>query len=346
MMSFDACEAANSDELSTCVPLSSDERLRLVSSLYGPGVTICWICVVLFVLVSWTVHKQGRARDTITNDLAAALTLPAVAAGHLIYLVVTYPGDRAAILTTYDAELLPRVAALEAALTVCETFSALALLLFVVAAYRLHIARCIAVGTTGLWAFAAESTLFSVSSRSPVQRSNLSRAYVLNERAAMTPLMALTGILAVASVTVYVHRHVTSARGKGIESAPSGPAGDGEEGLAGTQERRDATESNQPRSTAAVENQSNRPASFKVVTIASVLFLPLSLLTTVSFPLGAWGITAIGAAHNFFWRLRFFVPESTVAWSELDQAVATGGGFATLLFTLYDAWGGYTAPSA
>ncbi|KAH7067288.1 hypothetical protein BKA63DRAFT_570595 [Paraphoma chrysanthemicola] len=61
---------------------STDES---VSSIYGPGATICWLCTVLSVILSWTFNRSSWEHDTITNDLVACLLLPAVALVHLIY---------------------------------------------------------------------------------------------------------------------------------------------------------------------------------------------------------------------------------------------------------------------
>ncbi|KAH7083957.1 hypothetical protein FB567DRAFT_550965 [Paraphoma chrysanthemicola] len=56
-----------------------------VSSIYGPGAIICWLCTVLAVILSWTFNRSSWEHDTITTDLVACLLLPAVALVHLIY---------------------------------------------------------------------------------------------------------------------------------------------------------------------------------------------------------------------------------------------------------------------
>ncbi|KAF2128004.1 hypothetical protein P153DRAFT_432419 [Dothidotthia symphoricarpi CBS 119687] len=51
-----------------------------VSSLYGPGAFVGWICTMGSVLVSWTCNRRNESQDSIGNDLIATLTLPSVAA--------------------------------------------------------------------------------------------------------------------------------------------------------------------------------------------------------------------------------------------------------------------------
>lgn len=62
-----------------------DDPSPKVSSLYGPGAFVGWLCTLLFVLVSWACNRQIIARDTIGNDLIAALALPSIAAIHYHY---------------------------------------------------------------------------------------------------------------------------------------------------------------------------------------------------------------------------------------------------------------------
>ena len=326
---------------------SDAERLKLVSSLYGPGAVTCWLCVVLSVFVSWTLNKEYR-KDNITKDVFAALSLPVVAAGHLIYQIVIYEGDRSAILTTSDPTLLPRVAAIEAPLNICETFSTLALSLFVLAEFKLHIRRCVVVGAVGLLCFFAETALFVICSTSSIRRSNFSRPFLVNERAAMMPITIIAIALTLASVPVKLQNLVTAAKqtlADGATSTAGTANGDNErqlqrqEGLTTSADQgpsdhgsRERTEQTQKPRKAAVE-----VASMRAITIVSLLFLAASFVATIGFPLGAWGVTAVGAVHSFAWRLRFFIPETPYTFADLDQVVPLVGGAATLLYSIYDA---------
>ncbi|KAF1960720.1 hypothetical protein CC80DRAFT_488994 [Byssothecium circinans] len=51
-----------------------------VSSLYGPGAFVGWLCTMASLLISWTFNRYSRARNTIGNDLIATLTYPSIAA--------------------------------------------------------------------------------------------------------------------------------------------------------------------------------------------------------------------------------------------------------------------------
>src|SRR2546430_59810 len=63
------------------------DRFFLVSSFYGPGNIISWLCTLASVLITWCFNVEYRRQDTISTDFVFALAIPAVAAGHLIYLL-------------------------------------------------------------------------------------------------------------------------------------------------------------------------------------------------------------------------------------------------------------------
>jgi len=112
----------------------SEDRYAKVSSLYGPGTIAAWYFMILSVLVSWTLHPSKRKSGSIDMDLVATLTLPAVAAGHVML--------QARLLSHYKVDddngngrgLIQLIAAIEASFIVTETFMALSVILFLVAA--------------------------------------------------------------------------------------------------------------------------------------------------------------------------------------------------------------------
>ena len=67
-------------------------KYELVSSFYGPGAIGCWLLVISSIFIAWILDPIRRAKDTIDNDLLAAVTFPAIAAGHTIYQIIHYPG--------------------------------------------------------------------------------------------------------------------------------------------------------------------------------------------------------------------------------------------------------------
>lgn len=136
----------------------SQGQLALVSSLYGPGTITCWYLTTLSVLVSWTLHPRKRNLGSIDVDLIAVLTLPAVAAGHLVSQIrgflrqddVVRPSGSA------DWKYLQSVAAIEAPFNVTETFMATSIILFIVAAWMYCVRRAIFVAWIGLLCFTVE----------------------------------------------------------------------------------------------------------------------------------------------------------------------------------------------
>jgi len=89
-------------------------------------------------------------------DLVATLTLPAVAAGHVML--------QARLLSHYKVnddndngrDLIQLIAAIEAPFIVTETFMALSVILFLVAAWMLCIRRAIVVALIDLQCFVVE----------------------------------------------------------------------------------------------------------------------------------------------------------------------------------------------
>jgi hypothetical protein len=83
LMSFDD---PTSIKIFTCADFLAD-----VSGLYGQGAVACWLLTLCSVVVSWTFNRDCRVRDEITNDFVAAIAMPCVSAGHLIYQIIRRP---------------------------------------------------------------------------------------------------------------------------------------------------------------------------------------------------------------------------------------------------------------
>ena len=133
-------------------------RFALVSSLYGPGTITCWYLTTLSILVSWTLHPRKRKLESINVDLIAVLTLPAVAAGHLVSQVrgLLNQDNNAQTTSSADEKYLQSVTAIEASFNVTETFMAISVILFIVATWMLCIRRAIFVALVGLLCFTVE----------------------------------------------------------------------------------------------------------------------------------------------------------------------------------------------
>jgi hypothetical protein len=150
-----------------CLPMEYTEftmvdssRYQLVSSLYGPGTVVCWYLTWVSVQVSWITHPKKGTFDSIDPDFIAVLTLPTVAAGHLISQIHSYPGVLSEMMTTQDPRLLQHVAAIEASLDITDTFMAMVVVLFLLAIRFKRIKRAVLSGATGLFCFSAEVYIF------------------------------------------------------------------------------------------------------------------------------------------------------------------------------------------
>ncbi|KAK4236558.1 hypothetical protein C8A03DRAFT_35527 [Achaetomium macrosporum] len=195
-----------------------NDRTSIVSSFCGPGTVGSWLCILASVFVTWTLNLDGRRRDSITNDFIAALSMPAIAAGHVFYLL--FSAQRSAELGEYASlsqrdlftNPLPLVAryaaAVEAPLNVCETFSAMALSLFVIAALRHHTRRAICVLIVGLSAFSTESITFAHTSGIAMSESNLARPFLFNFFEAMVLILAFLAVSLAALLVAVVGKMI------------------------------------------------------------------------------------------------------------------------------------------
>jgi hypothetical protein len=80
-------------------------RYQLVDSLYGPGTVGAWLLTLCAVLISWTLNASSRRKDTISVDFVAALLLPLIAAGHVVFQIIRLPVSVAEVITAQHAEL-------------------------------------------------------------------------------------------------------------------------------------------------------------------------------------------------------------------------------------------------
>ena len=110
------------------------DRLALVSSLYGPGTVTSWYLTVLSVVLSWLLHPRKRTSDSIDADLITVLTLPAIAAGHLLYQLRQYLIKDAQVTYSSDDKVDQMFAAMEAPLVIVNASLVVNTWLIVIAA--------------------------------------------------------------------------------------------------------------------------------------------------------------------------------------------------------------------
>jgi hypothetical protein len=321
-------------------------RYQLVDSLYGPGTIGAWLLVLCAVLLSWTLNKSSRCKDSISIDFVGALLLPLIAAGHLIFQVSRLPYSVAETITSTDVEVQKFASALEAPLNICETFCMVALLAAICCGpwwdsgpkWR----RLGAVLVIGLLSWGAENLMFAMATLRGVKASDvtLSRPYLF----LITPIVATTWGFLVLSVligglvwiidrihakkgqrdleimTIWSTRYrwavsTLSNSGTGITRAQMAILNAAESACA----RRDSL-------------------AIKSITLVSCAYLPISFTVTM-LSLANLQVrhtkksTAARPSRQFL-----LIPISNQSLSNLDQVVALAGGILVLLCAIREAY--------
>jgi hypothetical protein len=104
-----------------------------VSSLYGPGAIICWLCTSAAVFLSWSLNQSSRRYDTITGDVVACLLLPVIALCHLLHEI-------SHATRTEDWTATPTM---DATFAICMAFVPFSLVLCCIACFDGHLKRLI-----------------------------------------------------------------------------------------------------------------------------------------------------------------------------------------------------------
>ncbi|KAL1597127.1 hypothetical protein SLS60_008709 [Paraconiothyrium brasiliense] len=291
--------------------LPGDERFELVSSLFGPGNIACWICLILSVLVSWTVNPSCARKDTITNDFIAVLTFPVVAAGHFFHQIVQQTGTKhdgktirlPDLLMSLDRDDVQAVAAIEAPLTVCEDFILWATLLYMLAARKGHLRRMYLVVTTGSLCLGTE--LLLLTNWVPFDSSRLLRPFFFD----VQPFIIAMFLWYLLMVLVYPLETLLSVL-RALKTA------------------------NQTDAEAATTLTWHilRPGR-----LSSWMAGCSALISNVGAIWIKYGSIYPYYPYSVYLTTRF-VPRSTAKLTDLDQVVAGLGGAVALLFSLFDAW--------
>lgn len=296
-------------------------RFGLVSSIYGPGNFLCWAFLFVSVLITWTVNKAHKARDTVTADLVALLTLPVVAAVDLTITMTKsgLDGGRgwalATVVRSLNCDDIRSVSALEAPLTVCEDCATLAALLYFIAARKGHRLRQATILLVWIWCLAVEAAMGWVVSGISYRETTFNRAFFFS----VMPFAVLTfgwQVLVVATYLLEIISNMVSKRGRQrhqelhIELQSHGSTVDVAHGA---------------------ETHRGR---------AAILSSPFSLLSTVLTGIGALWIKYM---WDYAWPIQpghqfRFVPKSDIPLSDTEQVVSAIGGLITLLYSLYDAF--------
>lgn len=322
-----------------------DDELALVSSLYGEGTILCWLLTILACLVSWTCDKRKRKSDHLNPDFIGILTLPSVALAHTIYQ--TRSLNSPASLNIQPASAIQLSRALEASLTVTETFMILSVVLFLVAFPARCYKRAILTALVGLFCLATEYLVYSQLTSSPNHRlmaikSNFSRSFVSDTAIIITVIISLilTCISIAFCLALYVfhNKPCRSTDPVALDTASV---------------ERIITQIGTLHTPEAILDElarhqmgpSSREDRFMYLSLFSLVFLPASLVSSVmGMYIGPRGL-GVGKPESSSWWSRFayiaqrflaaFFPKTTATFADLDQAVAVAAGCVILSFTLW-----------
>lgn len=327
------------------------ERFSLVASFYGPGNIASWLCMVVSVLTTWCLNAEYRRKDSISADLVAVLAVPGVAAGHAIYMLFFGSSNHESIVhlfTSADPEVVKHAAAAEAALDVCETFSAIALLLAFVSMFFGHLKRTLAVVGVGLLAFSTEAVVFTQMRGVSVSDTNLTRPFLFNFFEVMVSLVVFVAVwlTVFSSLIMSLRLGTVEEPGEEIEmesvdtevemkvrAALRGQAIDIDSAVRWENQRQST------RALQLTEEDARHGNPMRSLTLLSIFSLPLlffASLASISTPLGVLGETSFIPSPNSGVSVLFFVPRTTTGITELDQMVSLCIGIITLLFSLWD----------
>lgn len=339
-----------------------DSRYNLVDSLYGPGTVGAWLLTICATSISWTFNKSSRRNDTISVDFIAALLLPLIAAGHLVFLLIRLPVSVAEIITARDVELQQYESAIEAPLNICETFSVVALFWAVLCGPWWHstikLRRLGPVVVTGLFSWAMENVMFAMATMKGVSvtETTLSRPYLF----LTTTIVAITWAFLILCVTVGCFTWIIISINERKAQKNTGQQDAAEirrewvmkvaqlKALKKPDDPNDLTREAIDQMHAQLEQieramqSSNRSSetsfrSLEMITFVTLFFLPLSTISSFMFTFDSFTAMRMNApalnSHQFI-----LIPQSEVSMSSLDQIAALIGGVIVLLAAIRSAY--------
>lgn len=342
------------------IPPQPQSQLALVSSLYGPGTITCWYLTTLSVLVSWTLHPRKRNLGSIDVDLIAVLTLPAVAAGHLVSQVREFlrQDDVMRPSGSADWKYLQSVAAIEAPFNVTETFMATSIILFIVAVWMYCVRRAIFVAWIGLLCFTVECYIHFSNFRDLGLRYKpgvladnypaFSRFFVADFTGLVTAILVILSLCGLLSAAIAFYMLLPS------ETVSPRPQQDVERVNEAAPRARPPFGFGAPvirvSHSAEMINRPQRLWRFKesnlcAITMVSTLFLPLAFIASL-LPL-IWpnaNARESESATTSLWQtlnqsvirlMRDLFPRTACSITDLDQAVAAAAGATVLGFSIY-----------
>jgi hypothetical protein len=262
---------------------------------------------MISIVIDWTLNKSMRHDDTITLNLIAALVLPTVSAGHFIFQMARLPVPVSQIITSAKSDDRALVAAFEAPLDICETFSWVSLILVLPCMSRgrgLTRKLCFwMIISAGLLSWTTETFLYAgiTSKGIQIRDTTLSRPYVFQ----FTPIMVLSWTFIVGCLILVGGSKIIHFL---QEHQPQGQEGRG---------------------------RSNETAAPMLsIGAATGLYMPISFIVF---------FFAMATQGDEFWSTVrhlgiFFIPKSQGSLANLDQAVTLGTGVTALLYSVKSAY--------
>lgn len=321
-----------------------EDELALVSSLYGRGTILCWLFTILACLISWTGDKRKRKSDTLNADFIGILTLPSVAAGHTLYQIrclktLSYSDMRPVKITQFSR-------AIEASLTIIETFITFSIVLFLLVFLARCYKRAVSIALTGLFCLATEYLVYSQLTSSPNQElraitTNFTRSFVSNSGVIIGVMLIL--VVACIAITLSLALYVFyRTPPRHLEPIPEETAA-----FARTIMERETLHTPETFVQQRSRNQLGHVLKGMSlgVGIAVILVTSSYTATNASIYIGVHSLS-VGMPESSDWwygvgyavQRRFlaaFFPKTVTGLGDLDQAVALGTGCVILWLSLW-----------
>jgi hypothetical protein len=319
---------------------------QLVDSLYGPGTVGAWLLTLCAVLISWTLNRSSRRKDTISVDFIATLFLPLVATSHAIFQIVRLPVSVAEVITTQDVELQKYAAALEAPLNICETFSIAALLLAVCCGpwwgSDPKWKRMGLVIVVGLLSWGTENVMFAMATVKGVHIVDvtLSRPYLFFLTSIVASTWAFLALCCVVGGAVWVVRAQKTERDPERTFRQWGrgdPLQDPKTIYNSNRITRDSIEGMSIQLERGLKRHrtlEHESRSIKMVSFIAMIYLPVSFVSSIF----ALSFSNTKGSSRTYSKQFFLIPKSNGSMNNLDQILALVGSIIVLLAAIWRAY--------
>jgi hypothetical protein len=323
------------------------DRFSAVASFYGPGTVAAWLCTLSSLFITWCFNAEYSDKDTFSLDYVFTVAIPSVASVHALYQIFSplevsgsdELGARhpRALFTSQEPETLQRAAAVEAALNVCETFSAAAVALVFIAMLRGQVKRMLLTVAAGLLAFLPEAALLILTSGLQVSQSNLSRPFLFNFFEVMVAIFSflfIWGMMLAIILLFWPTRRQAAATADRLEQQVAMT-----DRALRRQVYSEVVEDVDYELQSSVNDRAvHQGDNIRVLTMASMFFLPATFISSVFGATGFFGPTSYMSTQDWAWRLPFFIPSSATHITDIDQMVSLCTGVIALLWSTWDAF--------